>query len=441
MNLPSKKIAIQPLNFGKTIIYHKCCGSIEPLAIGTSKILDDLTNTLIGQVWNKKKTIGTEGQLIVAESLEIVGGLKKGYGVTTGYNTPDTLAYQMMEYNIFEFSASKTEARLAAMSDLLIDKEKMGIRSFGDFEKLATQKTASFNKEWLQSEYNLSIAVGQNTAQYHRFMAEKDDFPFVEYQTAGDSKVRNQHAKLDGLVFNLSDKEAMKLWPPNGYGCRCEMLQTNKKPKEVTSGAKGQELMEAADPKWKDSQFDINRADLKQVFTTKQFYSDIKGLPEKLNEMTFDKYDLKKWDSFKSDLNPIKLDESITGQNVKELFKPAKNETFMGFKDYFGRKMFLKEDNFNRHVVGKYLNKQENRHQLFAHIKDLIANPDEVWYNNPGKKIFNKFQTRYIKFYKDKVLIVDCEMTDTGLEIMTWYEAKQEDLYLRKGLLIRNKVK
>ncbi len=168
--------------------------------------------------------------------------------------------------------------------------------------------------------------------------------------------------------------------------------------------------------------------------------SEPSRLPEKLNDMTFDKYDLKPWDSFKQDLNPIKLDESITKDNIKELFKPETNETFMGFKDYFGRKMILKEDNFNRHVIGKYLNKQENRHQLFAHIKDLIANPDEVWYNNSGKKIFNKFQTRYIKFYKDKVLIVDCEMTETGLEIMTWYEGKQEDLYLLKGLLVRNKV-
>jgi hypothetical protein len=272
-------------------------------------------------------------------------------------------------------------------------------------------------------------------------MAEKDDFPFVEYQTAGDSKVRSQHSKLEGKVFNLSDKEAMKLWPPNGHGCRCEMLQTNKKPKEVTSGAVGQELMQAADPKWKDSQFEINRADLKQVFTKKQFYSDIKGMPEKLNEMTFDKYDLLKWDSFKSDLNPIKLDNSITGGNVKELFKTVEKEKFMRFKDYFDRKIILKEDNFNRHVVGKYLSKQENRHQLFAHVKDLIANPDEVWYNNPGKKIYNKFQSRYIKYYQDKVVIVDCEMTATGLEIMTWYESKQEDPYFRKGLLVRNKIK
>lgn len=117
------------MNLGKEITYHRCCCSNVPTASASSKIIDDLTNQLIGQIWNKKATIGTEGQLIVAEALELVGGLKKGYGVTTGFNTPDSLAYQLMEYNLFEFSASKTEARLATMTDLLIDQEKNEIRS------------------------------------------------------------------------------------------------------------------------------------------------------------------------------------------------------------------------------------------------------------------------------------------------------------------------
>lgn len=440
--LPSKKIAIQPLNFGKKWVCDKCCGSNQLVAVGTSKILDELTNKLIGQVWNKKATIGTEGQLIVAEALELTGGLKKGYGVTAGYNTPDTLAYQMMEYNLFEFSASKTEARLAAMSDLLIDKEKNQIRSFADFEKLASEKTKDYNKNWLESEYNLSIAVGQNSAQYHRFLAQKADFPFVEYQTAGDNKVRNQHQLLDGRIFNLNDPEAMKLWPPNGYNCRCEMLQTNGKPKNVTSGKAAQEIMQVADTKWSGSQFNINRGDVKKVFTTPQFYSDIKGLPKKLNLMTYDRYDLPKWDSFKQDLNKIPIDKSITGDNVKELFKPmgkAKKEDFMGFKDYFSRKILIKKSVFDFHTKGKYLNPNENRHQLFPHIKDVLNAPDEVWYNTPDK-LDSKFQSRYIKFYQDMVFVVDCGSTNDGLEILTWYESKKEDLNFRKGLLVEKKL-
>ena len=430
------------MNHGKEITYHSCCGSSVPVAASSSKILDDLTKKLIGQIWNKKETIGTEGQLIVAEALELVGGLKKGFGVTVGYNTPDSLAYQLMEYNLFEFSASKTEARLAAMTDLLMNEEQNGIRSEDEFKKLANDRVANLNQNYLTTEYNLSIAVGQSSADYHRAMAQKDDFPWVEYQTVGDSKVRDAHKKLDGKFLNLNDKEAMKLWPPNGYWCRCKILRSNRSnppAHKIMTGEEAQKALIALDDKWATSQFNINRGDLKQVFTKKQFYSDIKGLPEKLNEMTFDKYDLKKWDSFKSDLNPIKLDQSIIESNAKELFKPLKNENFMGFEDYFDRKLMMNEKVFDKHIKGKYLNKEENRHQLFPHIKDVLANPDEVWYNNPDN-LDGKFQSRYIKFYKDLVLIVDCKTTGNGLEIFTWYQAKKEDLYFRKGLLVRNKV-
>ncbi|MBP7318819.1 MAG: hypothetical protein KA980_11470, partial [Flavobacterium sp.] len=204
MELPRKKITINPINLGKEITTHRCCGSSHPIASSNSKILDELTNALISAIWNKKETTGTEGQLIVAEALELVSGLKLGYGTNIGYNTPDSLAYQLMEYNLFEFSASKTEARLAAMTDLLIDQDKNEIRSESEFKKLANERIADLNQNYLTTEYNLSVAVGQNSAAYHRFLSDKDTVTsFVQYQTAGDSKVRNEHAKLDGKIFNL----------------------------------------------------------------------------------------------------------------------------------------------------------------------------------------------------------------------------------------------
>lgn len=405
--------------------------------------MEDLTNDLLAALWNNEDTIGIEGSIIVEEAIHLTQGLKSGYGVTTGYNTPDTLAYQMMEYNLFEFSATKMEARMAASTDLLIDQEKNQIRSEADFKKLANERLADLNDNYLTTEYNLSVAVGQNSAAYLRFLSEKDTVTsFVQYQTAGDSKVRSEHAKLDGKIFNLSDGEAMKLFPPNGYGCRCEMVQYNRTPKagEVVSGKVAQEVLNADNANWSKSQFNINRGDLKQVFTKSQFYSDNKGLPKKLNEMTFDKYDLKKWESFKSDLNPIQIDKSITPDNVKELFKKDKTGAFMGFKDYYGRKMILTQKNFDFHTKGKYVKGTENRHQLFPHIKEVLNNPDEVWYNTQDK-LDGKFQSRYLKFYNDMVLVIDCEINAKGLEVKTWYEAKKEDLNLRKGLLLRKTVK
>lgn len=414
--------------------------SKNPTASGSNKILDGLTDELLQQLWDNEDTLGTKGTLIVEEALHLVQGLKKGFGVTAGWNTPDNLALQLMEYNLFEFSASKTEARLAAMTDLLIDKEKRKIRSFAEFKELAKKEVDKFSKTWLETEYNLSIAVGQNAAAYHRFMAEQDEVTnYVQYQTAGDGAVRDSHAALDGRVFSLKDKDAMDLWPPNGYGCRCEMIQYVGEPTTISKGQIGKQLMLQDNPKWSESQFGFNRGDLKLIFTDDQYYHDIKGLPKELNEMVFEKYNLKPWSSFKQELDTIKIDETITGENVKELFKKVGKEEFMRFTDYNGRKLIMQEAIFNEHLEEKYLNPREQRHRLFPHIKDTLKDPDEVWLFKYKNK---KFQTRYVKFYRDKAVIVDTDtnMNSTTNEIKTWYPlVEKEEASRRKGFIIKRK--
>lgn len=430
------------MQLGNVQTIHNCCEQPKFIATGEPSFLDNLNKELAKQIYNDHDSLGTQGRLIAKEALHLVDGLKKGYGVTVGWNTPDTLAYQMMEFNLFEFAESKTEARLAAMTDLLIDKEKLQIRSFEDYKKLALKEVSEFNEEWLLAEYNLSISVGQNSAAYQRFMAEKDDFQYVQYQTAGDSNVRSAHAKLDGLIVNLDDKKAMKLFPPNGYGCRCEMIQLPSKPnkEDVTNGDDAMDLMSRIDPKWRKSQFEINRGDLKQVFTNEQFYADTKGMSKKINDMTFDKYGLLPYDEFKKGLKPIKLDDTITENNVNELFKTngktKGNKNFMGFEDYFGRKLILQKGTFDTHIDQHYTNDSEKRPQLFPHIKDVISNPDEVWLTREKTK--NNQTLRYIKYYKDKAFVVLGEMNNNHFEIKTWFEMKDEKK-TRNGLLVKNK--
>ena len=250
---------------------------------------------MVKAIFNKSETAGIYANLIVTEALHLVSGLRENFKTFSPYVGQDQLVLQMMEYNLFEFSASKTEARFASALDLLVD-EKGTLRTFAAFENAVLEKGEEYNKLWLETEFNLSVATGQNSAAYTRFMSEKNTVTnFVQYQTAGDDKVRPQHKVLDGKIFSLDDKEAMQLFPPNGYGCRCEMLQYVGSTKgKITTGIDAKNLIYVRDTTYKNSAFEINRGDLKEVFTKKQFYADNKGLPEKLNTMTFDKYGLKK---------------------------------------------------------------------------------------------------------------------------------------------------
>lgn len=416
------------------------CGQHTALLGKTIRtVLAKLTDKLIGKVYHKKDTLPEYAQMVVAEGVALSEALRNNFPTISPYTGPDQLCLQMMEYNLFEFAAGKTESRLASMKRLLVD-ENNQIRPFSEFKELCQKEVEKFNKKWLEAEYNLSIAVGQNSAQYLRFMAEKDTVTsFVKYQTAGDDKVREAHKVLNGKIFNLSDKEAMDLYPPNGYGCRCEMVQVLGEQKgKVTKGREAKMMLEGTDSKYRGSQFEINRGDLKQVFTKQQFYSDTKGLPKKLNEMTFDKYGLPSWEAFKQHLNPLKLDSTITEKNIHELFKPFEKNTYMGFEDYLGRKLTLQKATFDKHTQGYYLGEQELRHQLFPFVKDILMNPDEVWYFD-FKNNAKKFQPRYIKFYQDRVLVIDCDLNieEQSLTINTWYSMKADEKTIRKGLKIK----
>lgn len=61
--------------------------------------------------------------------------------------------------------------------------------------------------------------------RYKELMAEKSMFPYWEYVTVRDNRVRPEHRLLDGIVKRYDDEFWKHLYPPNGYGCRCVVKQ------------------------------------------------------------------------------------------------------------------------------------------------------------------------------------------------------------------------
>ena len=45
------------------------------------------------------------------------------------------------------------------------------------------------------------------------------------YVTVGDDRVRDSHAALDGVTLPKDDPLWQSIWPPNGYMCRCDVLE------------------------------------------------------------------------------------------------------------------------------------------------------------------------------------------------------------------------
>ena len=74
-----------------------------------------------------------------------------------------------------------------------------------------------------RAETILQVNVSQARAvsRYAEQQAFKDDFPYLMYETVGDSRSRPSHAALDGKILPVDDPFWKDHYPPWEFGCRC----------------------------------------------------------------------------------------------------------------------------------------------------------------------------------------------------------------------------
>jgi hypothetical protein len=192
--------------------------------------LEAITSRAIKRVWERRLR---EGQIdeatFKAESDFLLGALTKNMG------DPDRLIYsdtkldtvQAMRRNVFTFVAFKGHNRITDLVNQLTD-EKGNLRSRSAFFAEAQKLTPDYNKNWLQAEFDTVVASGQTAAQWHDFQKSKDSLPFLLYKTQADSRVRDAHSVLHDVCKPIDDEFWDEFYPPNGWRCRCYVLQVAK---------------------------------------------------------------------------------------------------------------------------------------------------------------------------------------------------------------------
>ncbi|MGQ1889142.1 phage head morphogenesis protein [Thermophagus sp. OGC60D27] len=88
--------------------------------------------------------------------------------------------------------------------------------------------TEQYNKNWLRTEYDQALSSAEMAKKWNGFIADKDLYPNLEYVAVMDSQTRNSHAALNGTIRPIDDPFWDSHYPPNGWGCRCDVVQTDK---------------------------------------------------------------------------------------------------------------------------------------------------------------------------------------------------------------------
>lgn len=160
--------------------------------------------------------------------------LSKGWGKDIGgiaYNKHDWEFTQNLRYNTAVFAAFKQNKEIQDAYKLLVD-EKGNARTWKEFYGEARKASEQYNKLWLQTEFNQASHSAMTARRWQEFQANKDLYPNLKYVTAGDERVRDTHAILDDKIFPIDHPFWDKYYPPNGWGCRCTVQQTDEDPEE-----------------------------------------------------------------------------------------------------------------------------------------------------------------------------------------------------------------
>jgi SPP1 gp7 family putative phage head morphogenesis protein len=130
-----------------------------------------------------------------------------------------------LKRNIYVFSGAKSYALLKRLNDYLVDQEGK-LRPFNEFSQLAKKEDISFNKNYLQAEYQTARTAAQMAEKWERLQADKDLFPNLKFRTVGDDRVRDEHERLNGIIKPIDDAFWSRYYPPLDWRCRCDVVAT-----------------------------------------------------------------------------------------------------------------------------------------------------------------------------------------------------------------------
>ena len=138
----------------------------------------------------------------------------------------DEISVQRLKESNYVFSGIKTFHELNEAFPSLLDSEG-NIIPFNQFLNSVQTINKSYNGQYLKVEYEFAKSSAYMAARWKEFERDGEDY-YLQYRTAGDARVRRTHQKLHGITLPIASKFWDKYFPPNGWNCRCTVVQVRK---------------------------------------------------------------------------------------------------------------------------------------------------------------------------------------------------------------------
>lgn len=163
-----------------------------------------------------------EARRLIAETLR---HLKRAIDSGLSYEVPDTVRHAL-ENNAFIFSGFKAYHTLRDLGLSLVT-DTGDIKPFEQFRRDVETVNNRYNHNYLYAEYNHAVGASLMAERWQRIERDGDKYD-LQYRTAMDDRVREDHAILHNTTLPPSDPFWEMYLPPNGWNCRCSAVQVRK---------------------------------------------------------------------------------------------------------------------------------------------------------------------------------------------------------------------
>lgn len=133
---------------------------------------------------------------------------------------------QRLQRSDYIFSGIKTFHELNEAFPSLIDSNG-NRKPFEQFLNDVQKINQTYNQNYLRAEYNFCHASANMAAKWEQFQQDGERYN-LQYRTAKDDRVRPEHAALDRVTLPITDSFWESYYPPNGWNCRCTVVQVRK---------------------------------------------------------------------------------------------------------------------------------------------------------------------------------------------------------------------
>ena len=238
--------------------------------------------------------------------------------------------------------------------------------------------------------YDTNLRMARAAGSWKRIQALKGDRPFLQYRAVLDSRTRPQHRAWDGIILPVDHPWWQTHFPPNGWNCRCNVVQlaqrdldrngwtvTAEPPEEGSFDfVRGHGIIERV-PKGIDPGFGYNVG-----------IEHLRGIALRIDDAEPGVATILTGGATLPPIVPkplgrLRVLDSMSEQAALDAWDAVvgrdAGQTIV-LRDPLGEPVII-DDNFWLGADGRYKIKKRDRDRMLELIADTITDPAEIWYD------------------------------------------------------------